>query len=102
MVFLVWGHGTMYYLLSTRSADSDNVGSTNLLIWAAMQRAHKLGLVFDLDGVITTGTAKFLGGFGGTLSPRTIVERSSFIYEALRLAKRRLLGSEGEETLNFT
>lgn len=62
MVYLVWGHGTMYYLLSTRAADAGDNGSVNLLIWSAIKRAHSRSLVFDLDGVSSSGTARFLSG----------------------------------------
>ena len=100
MVVLVWGHGKMYYLLSTRvGAEGDN-GSINLLIWEAIKRAHSRGLVFDLDGVSTSGTARFLSGFGGRLELRLIAQRTNAVYAALRNLKRRLgwgLGSDSSE-----
>jgi hypothetical protein len=91
MVYLVWGHGTMYYLLSTRAHDRADNGSVNLLIWSAVKRAHERGLLFDLDGVSTTGTARFLSGFGGQLKARIIVERSSLVYGAIQHTRRRFI-----------
>src|SRR5208337_891895 len=67
MVFVVWGHGVMYYLLSTRAPDTADRGATSLLIWSAIKRAQQLGLIFDLDGVYSSGTARFLSGFGGRI-----------------------------------
>jgi hypothetical protein len=102
MVFLVWGHGTMYYLLSTRASDAGDNGSVNLLLWTAIQRAHALGLVLDLDGVSTSGTARFLSRFGGSMEMRLIVRRSKFLYTALQSTKRRLLGGRADQTTAFT
>ena len=48
MVYLVWGHGAMYYLLSSRASDSGDNGSVSLLIWEAIKRAHERGIVLDL------------------------------------------------------
>jgi lipid II:glycine glycyltransferase (peptidoglycan interpeptide bridge formation enzyme) len=102
MVFLVWGHGTMYYLMSTRASDAGDNGSINLLLWTAAQRAHARGLVLDLDGVSTSGTARFLSRFGGNLEMRLIVRRSRFFYAALQNTKRRLIGGKADETTAFT
>jgi hypothetical protein len=102
MVYLVWGHGTMYYLLSTRAADAADNGSINLLIWSAIQRAHERGLAFDLDGVSSSGTARFLSGFGGKVGMRLIARRTGRVYATLQCAKRQLLGSRAEETHAFT
>jgi hypothetical protein len=102
MVFLVWGHGTMYYLLSSRASDAGDNGSVNLLLWTAVQRAHAGGLVLDLDGVSSSGTARFLSRFGGSLEMRLIVRRSKFLYSALQTTKRRLIGGRADETTAFT
>jgi Acetyltransferase (GNAT) domain len=102
MVYIVWGHGTMYYLLSTRASDPGDNGSVNLLIWSAIKRAHSLGLVFDLDGVSTSGTARFLSGFGGRLEMRLIAQHSGLIYRALRGARRRFVSDLLAETRSFT
>jgi len=102
MVFLVWGFGRMYYLLSTRAGvDGDN-GSINLLIWEGIKRAHSRELLFDLDGVSTSGTARFLSGFGGRLELRLIAERTSGVYAALRTMKRGLGWGLGNDSSAFT
>jgi hypothetical protein len=102
MVYIVWGHGTMYYLLSSRAADADDNGSINLLIWSAINRANKRGLLLDLDGVISSGTARFLSGFGGHLKTRWIARRARLSYKILQFAKRRVIGGSANETLAFT
>jgi hypothetical protein len=88
MTFLVWGHGTMYYLLSTRSVDSKDQGAVSLLLWAAMKRAHELGTVLDLDGAYSTGTVRFLSNFGGQVKTRLITRRSRMPYRILQNLKR--------------
>jgi hypothetical protein len=102
MTYIVWGHGRMYYLLSTRADDEGDNGSVNLLIWAAMQRAHRRGLQLDLDGVSTSGTARFLSGFNGSPKLRMIVRRTRFAYGVMQFAKRQLFGFPDRETTSFT
>ena len=91
MVFLVWGHGTMFYLMSTRAPGKRDNGSVNFLIWSAMKQASQLGVVFDLDGVYSSGTARFLAGFGGQIKTRLTVRRSRLGYRALQFVKSRYI-----------
>jgi hypothetical protein len=66
MAYFVWGHGTMYYLLSTRKPNSTgDRGSVTLLLWSAIKLANQHGLLFDVDGVYSSGTARFLSTLGG-------------------------------------
>jgi len=88
MVYLVWSHTTMYYLLSTRGLDPNDNGSINMLVWCAMKSARQRGLVFDLDGAYTSGAARFLSGFGGEIKIRLIVRRSGPLYGAWQHMKR--------------
>ena len=99
MVFLVWGHGTMYYLMSTRVYDPGDNGSVNLLLWSAINRAHQRKLLFDLDGVSTSGNARFLSGFGGRIKTRMIVQRSGFFYNFL---SSHFLFGRASQTKAFT
>jgi lipid II:glycine glycyltransferase (peptidoglycan interpeptide bridge formation enzyme) len=96
MVYLVWGHNTMYYLLSTRAPDKSNNGAVNFLIWSGMKQASQLGLVFDLDGVYSSGTARFLSGFGGQIKTRLTVRRSRMPYRALQFLKSRYKRDESQ------
>lgn len=84
MTFVVWDQRAMYYLLSARAQGVADKGSVNLLIWSAMQNANKRGLLFDLDGVSTTGTAQFLAGFGGELKTRMIASCARPTYSTLQ------------------
>jgi hypothetical protein len=92
MTFLVWDDQKMYYLMSTRDTTVRDNGSVNLLIWSAMKRAHALGLSFDLDGVSTEGTARFLSGFGGIIKTRLIVTKGERFYNAVQCVKTLLRG----------
>jgi hypothetical protein len=89
MTFLVWDAKAMYYLMSTRSEAPNDNGSVNLLIWSAMKRAHALGLTFDLDGVATSGSARFLSGFGGRIQTRFLVRRGEPLFSSLQYVKLR-------------
>jgi hypothetical protein len=93
MTYLAWGHGIMYYLLSTRSFQGD-YGAISLLLWSAMKRAHELGLVLDLDGVYSSGTVKFLSGFGGRIKTRLMIRRSQPHFHALQSLKRHYARDE--------
>jgi hypothetical protein len=86
----------MYYLLSTRAPDKDDNGSVNFLLWSAMKLASQLGLVFDLDGVYTSGTARFLSGFGGQIKTRLNIQRSVMPYRALQSLKRQYFKDESQ------
>jgi hypothetical protein len=96
MTYLVWGHGIMYYLLSTRSFHLADSGSVSLLIWYAMQRAHEMGLVLDLDGVYSSGTARFLSNFGGNIKTRLLVRRAGRFYGTLQYLKRQVAPDESQ------
>ena len=77
MVYLVWGHGRMYYLLSSRAADAGDNGSVNLLIWTAISGRTAADVTGSRRG-LTSGTARFLSRFGGTPDMRLIARRSRF------------------------
>lgn len=96
MTFVVWGHGVMYYLLSTRAPDIDHNGSVSLLLWSAIKHAHKLKLKLDLDGVYNGGSARFLGGFGAQIRVRLIVTRVRPIYRALQVIKTKFISDTSE------
>jgi hypothetical protein len=89
MTYIVWGHGMLYYTLSTRVPDAVESGSVNLLIWSAMKKAHELGLICDLDGVVSQGTARFLGGFGGEIRVRSVATLVRPVYGALQYVARK-------------
>lgn len=96
MTYLVWGHGTMYYLLSTRSFEKADSGAVSFLIWCAMKHAHEMGLVLDLDGVYSSGSARFLSNFGGHMKTRFLIQRSRIVYGALRYIKRQVAPDESQ------
>lgn len=96
MTYLVWGHGIMYYLLSTRSIHTADSGAVSLLIWCAMKQAHEMGLVLDLDGVYSSGTARFLSNFGGGIKTRLLIRRSRMLYGGLQYLKRQVAPDESQ------
>ena len=85
MTFLVWTGGTMYFLLSTRAPNVEDKGSISLLIWSGIKKAQELGLkAFDLDGVSSTGTARFYSAFGGKIKTRLLVTKIRPGFNAVR------------------
>jgi Acetyltransferase (GNAT) domain len=96
MTYLVWGHGIMYYLLSTRSFDMADSGAVSLLIWCAMKQAHEMGLVLDLDGVYSSGSARFLSNFGGQMKTRFLIRRSRILFGTLQYIKRQVAPDESQ------
>lgn len=88
-VFTIWDHQQEYYFMSTRTRDSQN-GATSLLIWTAVQHAALQGLTFNTNGLDSRSNFMLLTGFGGTIKPRLIVEKSSMTYAMVRDIKRRL------------
>ena len=90
MTFLVWGHGVLYYTLSTRVPGASESGCANLLIWAAIKRANALGLICDLDGVASRGMARFLGGYGGEVAVRLVATHVKPVYGAIQSIRTRL------------
>ncbi len=75
-IFYIWDAQAAYYLLSTRRPDAGN-GAVSLLLWHAMQDVAARGLIFDFEGVVTSGSALFFTGFGGVIKPRYVVSRFS-------------------------
>ncbi len=73
-IFYVWDAQAAYYLLSTRSTECSN-GAVSLLLWEAIQHISGQNLIFDFDGIITSGSALFFTGFGGQIAPRYVVSR---------------------------
>ena len=57
------------------------------LVSYGQQRAHELGLFFDLDGVTTSGTARFLSGFGGNIKTRLVITTGRPIYNVVESFK---------------
>lgn len=65
-IWLVYDQNKMYYLLSATAAETHR-GAIALLIWTALLEAKKKGLkIFDFEGSMDEGIAKFFQRFGGT------------------------------------
>jgi hypothetical protein len=73
-IFHVWDQKSAYYLLSTRTRDSDN-SAVSLLLWDAIRHAGSRGLIFDFDGAVSHGSRVFFTGFGGDIHPRYVVTK---------------------------
>lgn len=96
-IAVVWDAETTYFLLSSRTPSAHS-GAISLLLWHAIQQSLADGRGFDFDGIANASILQFLSGFGGTLAPRLVVERSSPLYDSARLF-RRLLGGQAHSRL---
>lgn len=97
-IFIVWGLGRAYYLLTTRDKTIPGTGVVSLLIWRAIQEAHARSLVLDLDGIISRSAYTFVSGFGGVVRPRMIVEKQALWVDLAKVVRRWLRG-DGEAFL---
>lgn len=91
-IAVVWDSRYMYFLMSTRHINADS-GAVSLLLWNAMQEAQRRSLSFDFDGVSTSGTYRFLSGFGGTLARRHVAEKFNPVYHALDKIRAKFYGN---------
>jgi hypothetical protein len=76
-VLLVWGFGTLYYLVPHRDRERSGGDANALLLWRAMEFALDRGLTFDVDGYHSVGTASFLSSFGFSRHTRHVVTHCS-------------------------
>lgn len=83
-VLLVWGHGTLYYLVPHRDRERSGGDANALLLWSAMEFALDRGLTFDVDGYHSVGTANFLSSFGFPRHARHLVTHCSLRGLALK------------------
>lgn len=98
-VFATWGHGKLYYHMTTRNKEIADYGVVSLIIWKLMAEANARGLTFDLDGIISESILKFATGFGGEVVPRIIVERYPKHYNAM-MSVLALMRPSGRHTLS--
>jgi hypothetical protein len=82
-VFVAWDGTHMYFLMSTRAIGMADAGAVRLLVWSAMNEACRRGVKFDLDGISSKGTFRFLSGFGGEVARRFTVEKFAWVYHSL-------------------
>ena len=93
--FFIWDDHSYYYFLSSRHQKLAHPGAVSALIWAGMQHAQQLGLIFDFDGVTSTSRYQFMVGFGGKPATRFIVQKGALLYDAQLGARKftdRLIG----------
>ena len=94
-ILYVWDAAVSYYLLTTRSSDSDS-GDIARLVWEAMQHTARAGRVFDFGGVGTHGSVLFYATFGGQIRPRYVALKKTKAYRLatyLTERQRRAFGS---------
>ena len=83
-MFLLWDAEAVYTWLIARDRVQNHVGASSLLTFEAVNTAHQLGRILDLDGYITPGVGSFLAKFGLQPIVRPYVNDSSRVWQALR------------------
>jgi hypothetical protein len=76
-LFVMWDQTRMYNFMATRDGKGVESSASVLLLWYAIQEASKRQLIFDFDGVYNAGHVQYFSGFGGRVSPRYIVSRTT-------------------------
>ena len=88
-VFCPSDRRSSYYTLSTRRPDSGN-GAVPLLIWEAIRRSARDGLIFDFDGLSAEKVIGLYAGFGGITSPRYVSIPHARLPGIVRFVRRTL------------
>ena len=89
--FCAWDSTAAYYVACTRSDAAGN-SAGSLLVWDAIQRAARGGLIFDFSGLGTRGSVLHYAGFGAALGTRFVAVRASLVGKLV--ARARLLFAE--------
>ncbi len=84
---VVWDDKTAYYLLSTRSSDSEANKANTALFFESLSLAKRLRRDFDADGYATLQAGRFLSKFGLPFLVRATVEKRGALYGALKPIK---------------
>jgi hypothetical protein len=74
---LVFDHRSAHYLLGGSDPSYRTSGAASLLMWDAIQFAAAHSKLFDFEGSMVEGIARFFRGFGPELVPITHVYRTS-------------------------
>ncbi|MBK0392814.1 GNAT family N-acetyltransferase [Ramlibacter algicola] len=92
-VFFLRDQARLWYFLSTRAPDKSGNGGVSLLVWDGIQAAATSGLTFDLDGIASSGAARFYAGFGADIRPRYAIHRQHPAYALWTTAIDAVLGT---------
>jgi hypothetical protein len=99
-LMLVWDEDRSYYLVGGRQQESSDNGAQSLLLWDAIRRASARTRVFDFEGSMIEGVARFFRSFGARPQPYvqvTAASRRMRIGLAARDLSRGLTGRGGPE-----
>jgi hypothetical protein len=88
-LFCAWDNSSSYYLMTARDPAA-HLGATSLLVWEAVTDAARSGLIFDFDGIINEGGARFAYNFTSNVAPRYIATRASTTVHLLHAVKNML------------
>jgi len=93
--FLVFDDRSAHYLLGGTDPSYRGSGAASLLVWDAIQFAAQHSKLFDFEGSMVEGIARFFRGFGPELIPVNHVYRTgrrAALGAALRDAAAALVG----------
>jgi hypothetical protein len=68
-LMLVWDDDRSYYLVGGRQNETSGNGAQSLLLWDAIRRASLRTSVFDFEGSMIEGVARFFRSFGAQPEP---------------------------------
>lgn len=73
--YLVWGHGTAYYLMGGNDPELRESAAMSLVMWAAIRHAAEVTEAFDFEGSMLPHVEPFVRSFGGEQTPYFKVQR---------------------------
>jgi hypothetical protein len=73
MTYVVWDERTAYGLMAGADPDLRSSGAISLVIWEGIKYAARVTRCFDLAGSVIRPIEYFLRGFGGELTPYSLV-----------------------------
>jgi hypothetical protein len=91
MNYIVWDEHSAYGLLSGADPELRSSGAITLAIWEVIKHASPVTRCFDLEGSMIRSIEHFLRGFGGELTPYSLVFRGRTRTGGLALTAHHLL-----------
>ena len=87
-LLMVWDGQTAYYLIPANHPGYKETGASSLIIWRAIQLAHRKSLRFDFEGSMQESIENSYNQFGTTQVPyMQITKASSFIAKLWEMSK---------------
>lgn len=72
----IWDKNTIYYLCGASDPAFKKSSAMGLIIWEALKRSALKGKQFNFEGSMVEDIERFFRGFGGELTPYTVISKT--------------------------